>query len=1413
LALIQAESEIEENLFIQQAYSLFSSSMIDLLSMKGLFVDGFTTNSLKEIADNEMQLIEERKALKSLIKTSTEKDEEEIEKAEKSYENKANSLTLRNYNMFLSDIINQELTEEEIERLLYPMRSKAQLSAQEGVNNIEDEEETVEIISYRKRSREKKVEAETKEEEERKKQRVLEEEQAYKENRISKLIPLDLIYCILEVDPSLSSYLLGGDLCSSSLDRRNKKVEFLSRKLKEELVVEGTGSAAEEQNRKSKRQGTIHYFADDDDEYNPEDEKENSDFSNKHQKEVGLPLFSLQSESFIKWIEKDATSLLQDEIGKFIVRFMCFLSYPYYFLPFSVFSVSRVLSVFLFWLLLVRKIAEESIKKQKRYEFLAIAREERKRKKAEESEKRRLTYLAKKQKKQQEEEDEAERERLQQEQDEEEREDLEESIISTSKDYADENEERKGRKRSSSKHFRVDEDGFPIIDFSSSEEDAPVTRAKRNQKLIKKEEKKKSRDLPVGSPSNKRKKDKDKESNKKQKKSRQQTAEEREGEDDNDLLSPLVASATGSDLSFPSDVFFREDSSTPSVPNVPSTSASFTGLPFITAYHSIPLISRDICAWKGLIVRHTISKEIGKIISFHSDDSNTTVGEKKDEKDYRVEIRTTWGDMKGKSIHFEILNKNSSEYLQFECADILLEDDEDIEEEQEKGSSLSVEEEKEEEAEGWKEVPISNKHDERSSNVVVETTNKKLSVLPPPSINHHRFITPADLKRPGKAKLIENPLISSSSSSVSAGKGKKKETNKSSSLPPKDQSVTVNGKESSKFVLPIKKPVSKEDELINAKYFEQHFDRNLASSAGPTTVPSRKYDAPSSRYHQQSEDRSQFPNKDNHRSDRFGKEKLPQSVPAPRRSNPHHHSSSPPLSPVSTSRNSSTSFSSLRNEKNGNHNSLKSVEERTSTGKREIVSSNADIGKGSSGLVTSTAPVFSSDDDTDNRKPLKKQKTSLVVNPSKLTSSSTSTIAPPPVSPSSLNPRDPRNKNQHATDKVDSGKKHQSHGEGKVVDDDITELLNKFKGKTQSESSSTVTNTLTAVPVSSSVMRDTVSLKSIDDTKPVPSSSVALKNPTASSSSSSSRPIGTTKPQIKTSFNPNLVSLKPGNRVSRFGVKSEDVRPSISSVADLANPQAFSGGFHGENYDHSASFDMQHVYDSHGDYPQQDYYPIDEQQGMVTFPDGSSASGLSHFEYNVVQPFEEYYPPLQQPIESFHPQLPVPPVAASSTAGHLDPKRARFNKNAALTKTSTVVPKGTRRTLPGRTVHEPVFGSGLPPALEIPYQQQSFSSSHSDFYPPNDSSFYPQFPVDESLPQAPFLFPPAPVLVPPSGISYDQVGEFLHPPQLIPPPDSRMSVKSRNLHRLTNKSHRPKVIEPHKKKVSTSDPEDGEVSE
>jgi hypothetical protein len=973
----------------------------------------------------------------------------------------------------------------------------------------------------------------------------------------------------------------------------------------------------------------------------------------------------------------------------------------------------------------------------------------------------------------------------------------EEEDESESTGYDKGNTGRKSRKRSSSKHFRVDEQGFPIIEFSSSEEDVPITRAKRNQKQIKKEEKKKVRDWPVGSParSNKRKKDKDKENSKRK-------SGQLQIQDEDDLLSPLAASATGSDLSFPSDIFSPEDSSSIHLPA--SSSAAFTELPFRVAYCSIPLTSEDISSWTGLIVRHTISEEIGKIISFHSDDSAATTnqGQQKDPKNYRVEIRTTWGDMKGKSIHFEILNKHSSEYLQYECANILPEEDEAKEpgknQEDEKAQSLSVDEESEE----WKVVPIFNKNDEGSSSRAadsnLERNDKKLSVRPPPSINHHRFITPADLKRPGKAKLIEIPV-----SSTSAGKNEKE----ASVLQLKDRSIAVNGKDFEKFVLPIKNPLTKEDELVNAKYFEQYSDRNPTVTV---SAPARKY-THSSRY-QQPRDRSHVSSKDHPRNDRPGKESFSsnstrpvQPVPAPRRSNPLHRASSPPLSP--TSRNSSSSSTSFQTETSGKQNSrISSVEERNSAGRREIV-------KSSSVSSSSAVPVFSSDDDTDNRKLSKKQKTSFplkgiadrVVIPS-----STSTIPPPPpVSPTSLNPRDPRNKGLISTDKTNSGKILQN----KVDDDDITELLNKFKKPPSSETSPADT---VAVPPVPALPKEAVIVSNSVNSKPSSSASLPSKTTsTSASASSSSRPTVAAKSQVKTSFNPSVVSLKPGNRVSRFGTKQpEGLRSIVSSTADIVqidpeNAQEFTGG----NYDYSTNFDMQQQYEPHVNYPQQEYYPMEEQQGLVTFPDGSSTS-LDRFEYNAVQPFEEYYPLLQESTEYLHPQLQMATDAVPSIAGQLDPKRARFNKNTALTKASSAVTKSTRRTLPHRSVREPLFSSDLPPSLDIPFQQ-SFPTAHSAYYTANDPLFYPQFP-GEFPPQAPSLFPPAPMLVSPTEMSYDQGGVFLHPPQLSPPPvtDSRGSIKTRNPHHPTSKQQRSKeVVVVHKKKVSTSEPEDGEVSE
>jgi hypothetical protein len=314
--LIQAELEVEENLFIRQAYSVLSSSSFaststDSLMKKGLFVDGFTTNSLKQIADNEKQLMEDKKALQSLSKTANEKEEDETAKAEKSYESKVNTVTLRNSLLFLADIMDSELSENEIVSMLSPPKTNA--PEQFETVKEEEEDETLEVVSYRKRSRDKKVEAETKDEEERKKQRLLEEEQAYRDERISQLVPLDLMYCVAEVDPSLSSYLFGRE------PSVRKKFELLSRTmpiLEEDRIENG----------KSKGRGTIHYFDDSDEVGEREDEKENqieneSYFSSaggllqNNTEAVGNSAFYFQPESLTKWLEKDATSMLQVEIG------------------------------------------------------------------------------------------------------------------------------------------------------------------------------------------------------------------------------------------------------------------------------------------------------------------------------------------------------------------------------------------------------------------------------------------------------------------------------------------------------------------------------------------------------------------------------------------------------------------------------------------------------------------------------------------------------------------------------------------------------------------------------------------------------------------------------------------------------------------------------------------------------------------------------------------------------------------------------------------------------------------------------------------------------------------------------------------------------------------------------------------
>ncbi len=142
--------------------------------------------------------------------------------------------------------------------------------------------------------------------------------------------------------------------------------------------------------------------------------------------------------------------------------------------------------------------------------------------------------------------------------------------------------------------------------LSSSEDsnpDAPVTRRRRNDKMKKKEQKKKKRTKRKGDPASSSSSDEENEENEEQ--------------------------------------------------NLPESAAP------IIVYPTTPLNETDRSTWKGKIVRHIISKEVGKIISYD---------------DQRVEIQTTWGDMKGKDIHFELLHPSSHEYLSFECANILLEE-------------------------------------------------------------------------------------------------------------------------------------------------------------------------------------------------------------------------------------------------------------------------------------------------------------------------------------------------------------------------------------------------------------------------------------------------------------------------------------------------------------------------------------------------------------------------------------------------------------------------------------------------------------------------------------------------------------------------------------------------------------------
>ena len=128
--------------------------------------------------------------------------------------------------------------------------------------------------------------------------------------------------------------------------------------------------------------------------------------------------------------------------------------------------------------------------------------------------------------------------------------------------------------------------------------------------------------------------------------------------------------------------------------------------------------------WRGLVVRHTISKEVGRVLSV-------------DELS-RVEIQTTWGVMKGKDIHFEVLPKDCSEYLQFECANALLEESASESENEQRAAAETV---------GASPDPM--------PPVTLENdllTMRSISIIPPPPINQYLF---RKSNKPTRTKFIE----------------------------------------------------------------------------------------------------------------------------------------------------------------------------------------------------------------------------------------------------------------------------------------------------------------------------------------------------------------------------------------------------------------------------------------------------------------------------------------------------------------------------------------------------------------------------------------------------------------------------------------------------------------------------------
>jgi hypothetical protein len=250
------------------------------------------------------------------------------------------------------------------------------------------------------------------------------------------------------------------------------------------------------------------------------------------------------------------------------------------------------------------------------------------------------------------------------------------------------------------------EEDFPLPVFSSedSNDDLPITRARRNALSKKKEEKKKKKkESPV------------KGSNKKESPNDRNDAKE-EGKDVTRIIP--VEEEEEQEVHFP----------------------------------TVPLLDYERSFWIGLVVRHTISKEIGKVSDM--DDHN------------RVEIHTTWGAMKGKDIHFEVLDRNSKEYLSFECCNALLSESDDTATAENEANRF---EEDDNDDNNSLLLPVAELTSEPITDLLLLPSaqaaidlepdlfsRKSISVIPPPPINHYLF---RQSSKPTRTKLVEVPLI------------------------------------------------------------------------------------------------------------------------------------------------------------------------------------------------------------------------------------------------------------------------------------------------------------------------------------------------------------------------------------------------------------------------------------------------------------------------------------------------------------------------------------------------------------------------------------------------------------------------------------------------------------------------------